>query len=178
LPDNDNAIVDGVRCDLTGKHRGCTDRPDGPARAIESDRQRMINVGGNRSLAQYHTVRSIVGSLPSAEELGVGYVVEGSVRKAVISCGSWRSSTTSQPAATSGRSVTIATLPTFSLFGTRSPNLSSRRLSRSCTLPKIFAPHYVLTLASLALTIWGFVEIGCLRGTAGPDKCGSIPLNR
>jgi hypothetical protein len=33
-----------------------------------------------------------------AEELGVGYVVEGSVRKAVIACGSRRSSTTSQPA--------------------------------------------------------------------------------
>jgi uncharacterized membrane protein YhaH (DUF805 family) len=38
--------------------------------------------------------------------------------------------------------------------------------------------HYVLASASLALTIWGFVEIGCLRGTAGPNKYGSIPLTR
>jgi uncharacterized membrane protein YhaH (DUF805 family) len=38
--------------------------------------------------------------------------------------------------------------------------------------------HYVLALASLALTIWGFVEIGCLRGTAGPNKYGSIPRTR
>ena len=30
--------------------------------------------------------------------------------------------------------------------------------------------HYVLALASLALTIWGCDEIGCLRGTAGPNK--------
>ena len=28
-------------------------------------------------------------------------------------------------------------------------------------------PHYILALAAFALTIWGFVEIGCLRGTAG-----------
>jgi len=75
-----------------------------------------------------------------AEELGVGYVVEGSVRKCGVACGSQRSSTMSQPAATSGRSVTTATLPTFSLFRMRSPNPSSQRLSRSCTLPRIFAP--------------------------------------
>src|SRR5450756_1753 len=29
--------------------------------------------------------------------------------------------------------------------------------------------HYVLTLAAFALTIWGFVEIGCLRGTNGSN---------
>jgi uncharacterized membrane protein YhaH (DUF805 family) len=40
-------------------------------------------------------------------------------------------------------------------------------------------PHYVLnilSLASFALTLWGFVEIGCLRGTAGPNKYGANPL--
>jgi uncharacterized membrane protein YhaH (DUF805 family) len=38
--------------------------------------------------------------------------------------------------------------------------------------------HYVLALASLALTIWGFVEIGCLRGTAGSNTYGPDPLAR
>lgn len=36
--------------------------------------------------------------------------------------------------------------------------------------------HYVLTLAAFALTIWGFVEIGCLRGTAGSNTYGPDPL--
>jgi uncharacterized membrane protein YhaH (DUF805 family) len=39
--------------------------------------------------------------------------------------------------------------------------------------------HYVLnalSLVSFALTIWGFVEIGCLRGTAGPNNYGANPL--
>jgi uncharacterized membrane protein YhaH (DUF805 family) len=37
--------------------------------------------------------------------------------------------------------------------------------------------HYVLALAGFALSIWGFVEIGCLRGSAGPNKYGSNPLS-
>jgi uncharacterized membrane protein YhaH (DUF805 family) len=36
--------------------------------------------------------------------------------------------------------------------------------------------HYILVLASLALTIWGFVETGCLRGTAGTNTYGPDPL--
>jgi uncharacterized membrane protein YhaH (DUF805 family) len=32
------------------------------------------------------------------------------------------------------------------------------------------ALHYAPALASFALTIWGFAEIGCLRGTAGPTN--------
>jgi len=36
--------------------------------------------------------------------------------------------------------------------------------------------HYTLTLASFALTIWGFVEIGCLRGTTGSNTYGPDPL--
>jgi len=36
--------------------------------------------------------------------------------------------------------------------------------------------HYPLALASFALTIWGFVEIGCLRGTAGSNTYGPDPL--
>jgi len=36
--------------------------------------------------------------------------------------------------------------------------------------------HYILALASFALTIWGFVEIGCLRGTAGSNTYGPDPL--
>jgi uncharacterized membrane protein YhaH (DUF805 family) len=38
--------------------------------------------------------------------------------------------------------------------------------------------HYVLTLAGFALTIWGFTEIGCLRGTSGPNTYGPDPLLR
>jgi uncharacterized membrane protein YhaH (DUF805 family) len=34
----------------------------------------------------------------------------------------------------------------------------------------------LISLASVALSIWGFVELGCLRGTAGPNKYGSDPL--
>jgi uncharacterized membrane protein YhaH (DUF805 family) len=37
--------------------------------------------------------------------------------------------------------------------------------------------HYVLALAGFVLSIWGFVEIGCLRGTAGPNNYGSNPLS-
>lgn len=39
--------------------------------------------------------------------------------------------------------------------------------------------HYVpnaLSLVSFALTTWGFIEIGCLRGTAEPNKYGANPL--
>jgi uncharacterized membrane protein YhaH (DUF805 family) len=38
--------------------------------------------------------------------------------------------------------------------------------------------HYVLALAGFALTIWGFVEIGFLRGTAGSNTYGPDPLIR
>ncbi len=38
------------------------------------------------------------------------------------------------------------------------------------------ALHSVLALAGFALTIWGFVEIGCLRGAAGPNSYGPDPL--
>jgi uncharacterized membrane protein YhaH (DUF805 family) len=34
----------------------------------------------------------------------------------------------------------------------------------------------VLALASFVLTIWGFVEVGCLRGTNGLNTYGSDPL--
>ena len=37
--------------------------------------------------------------------------------------------------------------------------------------------RYVLVLAGFALSIWGFGEIGCLRGNAGPNKYGSNPLS-
>jgi len=36
----------------------------------------------------------------------------------------------------------------------------------------------ILALAGFALTIWGFVEIGCLRGIAGPNTYGPDPLVR
>ena len=40
------------------------------------------------------------------------------------------------------------------------------------------ALHYVLALAAFALTVWGFIEIGCLRGTEGPNRYGANPLRR
>lgn len=38
------------------------------------------------------------------------------------------------------------------------------------------ALYYIPALAAFALTIWGFVEIGCLRGTAGANTYGPDPL--
>jgi len=38
--------------------------------------------------------------------------------------------------------------------------------------------HFILALAAFALTIWGFVEIGCLRGSAGSNPYGPDPLVR
>jgi TolB-like protein len=75
-----------------------------------------------------------------AEELGVGYVVEGSVRR-----GGDRVRITAQlndapPAAISGRSATTASLPTCSPCRMRSPRRSSRRSNRSSMLLRISAP--------------------------------------
>jgi uncharacterized membrane protein YhaH (DUF805 family) len=36
--------------------------------------------------------------------------------------------------------------------------------------------HYVPALVGFVLTIWGFVEIGCLHGTAGSNTYGPDPL--
>jgi uncharacterized membrane protein YhaH (DUF805 family) len=33
-----------------------------------------------------------------------------------------------------------------------------------------------ISLASFAITIWGFVELGCLKGTTGPNQYGPDPL--
>ena len=33
-----------------------------------------------------------------------------------------------------------------------------------------------LNAASIVLSIWGFVEVGCLRGTQGPNEYGPDPL--
>jgi uncharacterized membrane protein YhaH (DUF805 family) len=38
------------------------------------------------------------------------------------------------------------------------------------------ALHYVLALAAFALSIWGFIEIGCLPGTGGSNSYGPDPL--
>ena len=34
----------------------------------------------------------------------------------------------------------------------------------------------VLSLASLAISIWAIVELGCLKGTTGPNMYGPDPL--
>jgi uncharacterized membrane protein YhaH (DUF805 family) len=36
--------------------------------------------------------------------------------------------------------------------------------------------QFIFGLASFAISIWAFVELGCLGGTAGPNKYGSDPL--
>ena len=38
------------------------------------------------------------------------------------------------------------------------------------------AATILLSLASLAIAVWAFVELGCLRGTAGPNQYGPDPL--
>jgi|SRR5580704_755682 uncharacterized membrane protein YhaH (DUF805 family) len=38
--------------------------------------------------------------------------------------------------------------------------------------------HYLLELAAFGLTVWGFVEIGCLRGIEGSNRYGPTPLSR
>jgi uncharacterized membrane protein YhaH (DUF805 family) len=35
---------------------------------------------------------------------------------------------------------------------------------------------FVLHLVAFAITVWAFVEIGCLRGTVGPNQYGPDPL--
>lgn len=35
---------------------------------------------------------------------------------------------------------------------------------------------FAFHLASIAVAIWGFVELACLRGTAGPNEYGPDPL--
>jgi uncharacterized membrane protein YhaH (DUF805 family) len=34
----------------------------------------------------------------------------------------------------------------------------------------------ILYLASFAITVWAFVELGCVRGTVGPNRFGPDPL--
>jgi uncharacterized membrane protein YhaH (DUF805 family) len=35
---------------------------------------------------------------------------------------------------------------------------------------------FVLSLAGFAISVWAFVELGCLRGTVGPNQYGPDPL--
>ena len=35
---------------------------------------------------------------------------------------------------------------------------------------------FAFSLGGLAISIWAFVELGCLRGTAGPNQYGADPL--
>ncbi len=34
----------------------------------------------------------------------------------------------------------------------------------------------ILGLAAFVLMVWGFIELGCLKGTAGPNSYGPDPL--
>ena len=42
----------------------------------------------------------------------------------------------------------------------------------------ISVAHMVLSVASLAVAVWGIVELGILRGTRGPNQYGPDPLER
>lgn len=42
--------------------------------------------------------------------------------------------------------------------------------------PTVFAG--AASLVALAVGLWWFVELGCLRGTAGPNRYGNDPLGR
>jgi len=35
----------------------------------------------------------------------------------------------------------------------------------------------ILHVVSFAITVWAFVELGCLRGTLGPNQYGPDPLS-
>lgn len=37
-------------------------------------------------------------------------------------------------------------------------------------------PAIILAIASFAVSVWGFVEIACLKGTTGPNSYGPDPL--
>lgn len=37
-------------------------------------------------------------------------------------------------------------------------------------------PGLILHAVSFAITVWAFVELGCLRGTVGPNRFGPDPL--
>ena len=75
-----------------------------------------------------------------ADELGVGYVVEGSVRKGGDRVRITAQLTTSPPAAICGPSATTASSQTCSRCRTRSPKRSSPLSSRNSTPRKISAP--------------------------------------
>jgi uncharacterized membrane protein YhaH (DUF805 family) len=38
------------------------------------------------------------------------------------------------------------------------------------------ALYYLLSLITLAVAVWFFVELGCLRGTIGDNQYGPDPL--
>lgn len=38
------------------------------------------------------------------------------------------------------------------------------------------APAIILSMIGALIGLWGFVEIGCLKGTAGPNRYGPDPL--
>jgi uncharacterized membrane protein YhaH (DUF805 family) len=44
------------------------------------------------------------------------------------------------------------------------------------TQPGLGEPMILFPIAAFALAAWGFVELGCLRGTAGENRYGPDPL--
>jgi uncharacterized membrane protein YhaH (DUF805 family) len=43
---------------------------------------------------------------------------------------------------------------------------------------EIAVAEIIVALLAVALSIWGFVELGCLKGTTGPNEFGPDPLEK
>jgi len=52
-------------------------------------------------------------------------------------------------------------------------NTIVRLLQKAAATP---SSRVILGIGSLAVTVWVIVELGCLRGTQGPNRFGPDPL--
>ena len=75
-----------------------------------------------------------------SRELGVRYVLEGSVRRAGTQAAHYAQLSMRRPAAITGPNTTTASSATSSLCRTKSPAASLRRSSRICWPPRACAP--------------------------------------
>jgi uncharacterized membrane protein YhaH (DUF805 family) len=62
----------------------------------------------------------------------------------------------------------------FSLVPAIIDAIADNRLPTFMHLPPVI--NALLVLTGVGLSIWNFVEVGCLRGTQGPNRFGDDPL--